>query len=128
MTEKELLNNILNEVKKIVRDEVKTVRDEVKTVRDEVKTVRNEVKTIRGEVKTIDESVKSIEKQQQEDHLILKALEHSARINKAEHDKMDNDIAHIKGKSNNVDEKLEAIYDVIGRHEVDIKRLKNKIV
>lgn len=41
--------------------------------------------------------IKSIKTQQQEDHLILKALEHSSEVYKAEHDKMFNSIAHIEG-------------------------------
>lgn len=43
-------------------------------------------------LKSMQSDVKLIIDQQQEDHSILKTLEH-----KAKHDKMDNDISHIKG-------------------------------
>jgi hypothetical protein len=40
----------------------------------------------------------SLETQVKENTDILKALEHSAQVNRAEHDRMSNDIAHIKGE------------------------------
>jgi hypothetical protein len=72
--------------------------------------------------------VKSIKIQQQEDHLVLKAVEHKADINKAEHDKMFNDIAHIEGHLKNIDENIDAVKEIIGRHEVDITILKRRPV
>ena len=44
----------------------------------------------------IETNVSEIKVQQEEDHLILKALEHNSNVNKAEHDKMDNTISHSK--------------------------------
>ena len=52
---------------------------------------------ILAELKGIKNAVSEIKTQQEEDHLILKALEHNSNVNKAEHDKMNNDIVHIKG-------------------------------
>lgn len=63
-----------------------------------------------------------------ETHQIVKALEHSAQVNKAEHDKMTNDIVHIEGSIKNIDENIGAVKDIIGRHEVDITVLKRRPV
>ena len=72
--------------------------------------------------------IKAVKIQQQEDHLILKALEHKADINKAEHDNMSNNIAHIEGHLKNIDENIDAVKEIIGRHEVDITILKRRPV
>ena len=47
--------------------------------------------------KAVLENFKVIKSQLDENTQILKALEHKAEINKAEHDKMSNDIAHMQG-------------------------------
>ncbi|HEY5560732.1 MAG TPA: hypothetical protein VIK72_03085 [Clostridiaceae bacterium] len=72
--------------------------------------------------------VKSMKTQQQEDHLILKALEYKSDINKAEQDKMVNDVAHIEGHLKNINENIDAVKEIIGRHEVDITILKRRPV
>lgn len=72
--------------------------------------------------------VNVISTQQKEDHLILKALEHSAEVNKAEHDSMQNNISHIQGDIKNIDENIDAVKEVLGRHEVDITVLKRRPV
>ena len=120
MTDKELLENILAELK--------SNSAEMKSMREEVKSNSAELKSVREEVKSHSTELKSIRVQQQEDHLILKALEHSAQVNKAEHDKMANDIAHIQGNVKNISENLDAVKEIIGRHEVDLKVLKNRPV
>jgi len=48
-------------------------------------------------LKSMQRDIIEIKEQQQEDHSILKAIEHKSEVNKAEHDKMGNDIAQIKG-------------------------------
>jgi len=45
----------------------------------------------------LETKVDKLEAKLDEHTLILRALEHSAEINKAEHDKMSNDIAKIQG-------------------------------
>jgi len=84
--------------------------------------------TDRELLESILNEVKEIKTQQNEDHLILKALEHKAEINKSEHDKMINDSAHIEGHLKNIDENIDAVKEIIGRHEVDITILKRRPV
>jgi len=48
-------------------------------------------------LKTVDENLKRLETKIDEHTLTLRALEHSAQVNKAEHDKISNDIAKIQG-------------------------------
>ena len=63
-----------------------------------------------------------------ETYEIVKALEHKAEINKAEHDNMFNKIAHMEGHLKNIDESIEVMKDVIGHHQIDIEILKRRPV
>ena len=83
---------------------------------------------ILAELKGIKTTVSEIKTQQEEDHLILKALEHNSNINSAEHDKMSNDISHIQGSLKNIDEQIGAMAEINGRHEQDITVLKRRPV
>lgn len=74
------------------------------------------------------EELEPINTKLDETYQIVKALEHSAQVNKAEHDKMDNDIAHIEGKLNSIGESIDVLKDMTGRHEVDINILKRRPV
>jgi DNA repair exonuclease SbcCD ATPase subunit len=61
------------------------------------------------EIKRVDERLEIIEVQQKESINILKALEHSAEVNKAEHDSMQHDISEIKGEIKGIREDLTAV-------------------
>jgi predicted nucleic acid-binding Zn-ribbon protein len=76
----------------------------------------------------IKEEIKYMKIQQKQDHEILKALEHSSEISKSERDKISNDIAHIQGDVKNINENLDAVKEILGRHEVDITVLKRRPV
>lgn len=52
-------------------------------------------KEILEKLKSLEQGQKKIESKLDETYEIVRALEHSAQINKAEHDKMANDIIHI---------------------------------
>lgn len=92
-----------------------------------LKMILAELKSAKGEVETIKDEMKWIKEQQQEAHSILKAL-HNGEVNKAEHDKMLNEIAHIQEDLKNIYENVNAMKEIIGRHEVDIRVLKNRPV
>lgn len=62
-----------------------------------LKRLENKFDALDSKFDTIDSKVNSIEIKLDEHTLILRALEHSAEVNKAEHDKMSNDIAKIQG-------------------------------
>jgi len=76
----------------------------------------------------LDTKLEPIKSQLQENTEILKALEHSSQVAKAERDKMSNDIAHISGHLKSIDENIDAVKEVLGRHEVDITVLKRRPV
>ena len=54
-------------------------------------------KEILETLKSMQSDITEIKSKQEEIYQIVKALEHSAEVNKAQHDKIGNDITHIKG-------------------------------
>ncbi|BCZ49035.1 hypothetical protein psyc5s11_51020 [Clostridium gelidum] len=56
--------------------------------------------------------------------LILRALEHSSEVNKAEHDKMSNDIAKIQGDVTGIRKDLSQVELVTANNWADIVKLK----
>jgi hypothetical protein len=75
-------------------------------------------------LKRLETKVDEIQTQQQEDHQILKALEHKAEVNKAEHDNMANDINHIKGDVEALRKDISTVEIVTANNYADIAKLK----
>lgn len=72
----------------------------------------------------LDRKLEPIINQLDENTKILKALEHSAEVNKAEHDKMGNEIAHIKGNVEAIRKDLNIVESVTAKNWADIANLK----
>jgi hypothetical protein len=56
---------------------------------------------------------------------ILKSLEHLAEVNRAEHDKMSNDIAHIQGDIEAIKKDFSQVELVTANNWADIVKLKS---
>ncbi len=68
--------------------------------------------------------LKNINSQQEENIAILRSLEHKTDINKAEHDKLFNDIAKLSGSVENMRKDLSAVEVVTARNMENIAQLK----
>ena len=78
-------------------------------------------------VYSLETKVNSLETKLDEHTLILRALEHSAQVNKAEHDKMSNDIAKIQGDVAGIKKDLSQVEMVTANNWADIAKLKGAI-
>ena len=72
----------------------------------------------------LESKVDKLETKLDEHALILRALEHSAEVNKAEHDKMSNDIAKIQGDVAGIRKDLSQVELVTANNWADIIKLK----
>ncbi|MBU3114728.1 hypothetical protein [Clostridium lacusfryxellense] len=72
----------------------------------------------------LDEKLKPISIKLDETYQIVRALEHSAEVNKAEHDKMANDIAHIKGGVESLRKDISTVEVVTASNYAYIAELK----
>ena len=75
--------------------------------------------------KEILEILKRLEIRQNETYQIVKAIEHSAEINKAEHDNMTNDISHIKGNVEAIRKDISNVEIITSSNWNDIAKLKS---
>jgi len=73
---------------------------------------------------SLETKVDNLETKLDEHTLILRALEHSAQVNKAEHDKMSNDIAKIQGDVAGIRKDLSQVELVTANNWADIVKLK----
>ncbi|MBU3192309.1 hypothetical protein K9O30_23085 [Clostridium bowmanii] len=74
--------------------------------------------------KEILEILKRLEIKQDETYQIVKALEHSAEVSKAERDKMANDISHIKGNVEGIRKDISNVEIITSSNWNDIAKLK----
>lgn len=72
----------------------------------------------------LDEKLKPISIKLDETYQIVRALEHSAEVNKAEHDKMANDIVHIKGGVESIRKDISTVEVVTASNYAYIAELK----
>lgn len=127
MADESLLVQILNEIK-IIGNDVSGLKNDVLGLKNDVSGLKNDVTGLKDDVSQLKSDVSELKAGQQENYQILKALEHKADVNKAEHDKMLIDISKIQGYQKNISENIDAVKEIIGRHEVDITVLKRRPV
>jgi len=73
---------------------------------------------------SMDQRFDSLESQVKENTLILRALEHKADVNKAEHDKMMHDISDISGEVKGIRKDLAQVEIITSSNWNEIARLK----
>lgn len=76
-------------------------------------------------LKRLETKVDNLKSKIDEHTQILRALEHSSQVNKAEHDKMSNDIAKIQGDVAAIRKDLSQVELVTANNWADIVRLKS---
>ncbi|QIB27560.1 hypothetical protein [Caloranaerobacter azorensis] len=133
---------LLNSIRAIIKEELKPVKVSIHNMEDDINSMKGDISGLKDgfdnmkvDIDSMKGDIKSIKTLQEEDHLILKALEHKAEINKAEHDKIINNLAHLNGKITNMKNTLKSIkednksiIEVLGEHEISIRTLKRRPV
>ena len=76
-------------------------------------------------IDNFDQKFDTLSSQVQENTQILKALEHLAQVNKAEHDKMTHDIAEISGDVKSIKKDLSTVQLVTANNWSDIVKMKS---
>lgn len=128
---KEEFEAMMREVlKEELGKQVKSLRTELKEeISEQNKQLRAEFNEQFDSMKQyVDEKLKPIKSQLDETYQIVRGLEHSAEVNKAEHDKMSNDIARLQGDVTNLTETSKSVFEMYGEHEAEIRKLKRRPV
>lgn len=95
---------------------------------DLLKTLNNKLDRLDDKVKTIDnkldDQVKTINDKLDEHTLILRALEHSSEVHKAEMDNLSHAVARVEGEVKGIREDLNAVEMITSKNWNDISKLK----
>ncbi|QZY55345.1 hypothetical protein [Crassaminicella profunda] len=86
--------------------------------------LKEELNPLKNEIKDIKSEMTDMKNRMDETYEIVKALEHSSKVNKAEHDHMLNDIAHIKGNVEIIKKDMYRVEEATANNWADIARLK----
>jgi len=95
-----------------------------KEILDMLKEFKMEFKTINVKLDGLENKFSGMESRQNEIFQVVKGLEHSTEVNKAEQDKMANDIAHIKGDVEGLRKDLANVEIITSSNWNDIAKLK----
>lgn len=107
-----------------IEKKVDYIQEELASNKEELGSVKVELGSVKEELGSVKEELKSVKSQQQEDHQILKNLEHNSNVNRAEHDNMANGIAYIKGELQALRKDLSTVEIVTANNYADIAKLK----
>ena len=132
-----LLKQILEEIKEMKTDikdmktdikdmkmDIKDTKTDIKDMKTDIKDMKTDIKDAKTDIKDAKTDIKDLKTQVTENTQILKALENCAEINKSEHDKIINDIAHMNGNVEAIKKDLSQVELVTANNWADIVRLK----
>ena len=124
--EEKILNAIAEMGKQIngLSNQFEGFRKKVDSLEARFDTFEARFDTLEGKVDALEGKVDALQIQTKENTEILKALQHSAEVNKAEHDKMTNDIAHIKGDIESIKKDIVKVELVTSSNWNEIANLK----
>ncbi|KGG80964.1 hypothetical protein Y919_03405 [Caloranaerobacter azorensis H53214] len=107
-----------------MQNEMKDIKSQINGMQSEMKGMQGDIKGIRDEVRDVKVEMAGMRNKVDETYEIVKALEHRAQVNKAEHDQMRNDIAYIKGDVQTIKRAIYRIEEATASNWADIARLK----
>jgi TolA-binding protein len=102
----------------------KEILEILKSMQSDIKSMQGDLKNTQSDIKTMQGDIKDIKIRQEETYQVVKALEHSAEINKAEHDRIITDTAHIKGNIEAIRKDVSTVEIVTANNYADIAKLK----
>ena len=88
------------------------------------KNVKDQLESINAKLKNLEDGQKELKTQVGENTAILKALEHSSEVNKAEHDKMSMDVAKLSGTITELRTDMSTVEIIVARNNLDLAKLK----
>lgn len=115
---------IVKLLRDVIKEELKPINSKLDSLEDKVSSLDSKVSSLDSKVSSLENKVENLSTQVEENTQILKALEHSAEVSRAEQDLMKNDIAHIKGTVESIKKDLSQVEMVTANNWADIARLK----
>jgi predicted nucleic acid-binding Zn-ribbon protein len=93
-------------------------------VKTEIGSVKTEISSMKTEISSMKSEISAIKVQQEENTRILRALEHSTQVNKAEHEQMMMEMAEISKEVKNLRKDVSNVEVITASNWTDLARLK----
>ncbi|MZQ75650.1 MAG: hypothetical protein GT589_05750 [Peptoclostridium sp.] len=126
----EILKNIQSDMTDM-KGEISGIKNDMTDMKGEISGIKNDMSGMKGEISGIKDEISGIKtemtgmKSTLDEHTqLLRALEHSAQVNKAEHDQMFNEIAHIRGDVEKLKNDFNIVERIAAKNWYDITTLK----
>ena len=103
---------------------IKDLNNRFDTLENKFDSLEDRFDTLENKFDSLENRFDYLKSQVKENAEILKALEHSAQVNKAEHEQMAINVAEISGEVKKINKKLAAIEMVTANNWSDIVHLK----
>jgi chromosome segregation ATPase len=116
--------NKMNERLGGIETEIRTMKTEIDSVKTEIGSVKTEISSMKTEISSMKSEISAIKVQQEENTRILRALEHSTQVNKAEHEQMMMEMAEISKEVKNLRKDVSNVEVITASNWTDLARLK----
>lgn len=91
-------NQLLDSIRQIIREETADIKEDVSILKKDVSELKTDVSVLKEDVSGLKTDVNSLKNQVSENTAILRALEENKEYQNAKMDKIENDIAELKGR------------------------------
>lgn len=93
---------LLNAFRTIIKEELKPINERLDSMQNQIDSMQDQINSMQHQIYSVQNEVSLIKAQVEENTQILRALEHKAEINKAEHDNFALQLANIEGNVNKI--------------------------
>ncbi|WDU82226.1 hypothetical protein [Caloramator sp. Dgby_cultured_2] len=93
---------LLNAFRTIIKEELKPINERLDSMQNQIDSMQDQINSMQDQIYSVHNEVSLIKAQVEENTQILRALEHKAEINKAEHDNFALQLANIEGNVNKI--------------------------
>lgn len=126
-------------MEKEILEVLKVMQSDIKTMQSDMKTMKNEQKETNKRLERVENKTDVIEVQVKENTQILKALQHSSQVHKAEIDKFNitlvkesgelkKQIKNVEDRMSSLEETNKSIMEMYGEHEVEIRKIRRRYI
>lgn len=105
--------HVLKEDVSFLKTEVNVLQEDVNVLKKDNITLKQEMRIANQRLDRVEQKVDAITTQQEEDHLILRALEHRTEVGKAERENHDLKIVKLEGRTTALENKQVAVANIL---------------
>lgn len=118
------MENEALEILKALQKDMTGMKTDMTSMKQDMISIKQDMTSIKQEISEMKGDISLLKVSQTESMAILRALEQSSEVNKAEHDKMSNEISHLQGDVTSIKHDLNRIELATANNWADIAKLK----